>query len=209
MTTSTSPSPRLPRTPGSRLVGIAFVCLIHIIVISAVIQGLAYRPAPKPADTEMVLVKAALPPPPKAPEHKPIPKLDAPQAIPMPMTNLPVIAPPTIQTRPLETDSNANAQPGTDLASLSLSTVQDARAVCGKMSKPSVPAGNWTGDAIFRAVASTHAGRVNSVEIQAVSGGMPAGTQRAFKAAINSALRDGYECAGDVRFTQEFRFTIE
>ncbi|MCF8207541.1 MAG: hypothetical protein K9J82_20835, partial [Methylotenera sp.] len=84
-----------------------------------------------------------------------------------------------------------------------------AGMVCTKMGKPEVPSVNWSGDALYKAVATVKAGRVTAVEITSLRGGVDRKAQRALVQSIEAALRDTYECPGDHVFEQEFQFKIE
>ena len=207
---------RIPHNPAARLTGIGIACAVHVALIVAVSQGLMHAPTPKPAEPPTVILKddPVIPPKPlPRPDPGPI-KLekflptvwDDPLKQPVEVPVTPTIASPSDNSDPHPT-GNVVAQIGP--APVVHSGPQSVGAVCTKTLSPTMPATNWSGDAVFRVVAGTHAGRVSSVEIQAVSGGMDMRSQRAFKAAIESALREGYECASDVRFTQEFHFHVE
>jgi protein TonB len=84
-----------------------------------------------------------------------------------------------------------------------------ARMVCTKMGTPEAPAVNWSGEALYKAVATVKAGRVASVEITALRGGVDRKAQRQLIQAIEATLRDTYECPGDHVFEQEFQFKID
>jgi protein TonB len=84
-----------------------------------------------------------------------------------------------------------------------------AAMVCTKMGKPEMPSLNWSGEALYKAVATVKAGRVTSVEISALKGGVDRKAQRAMIAAIQQTLTETYECPGDHVFEQEFQFRNE
>ncbi|HEY4081673.1 MAG TPA: hypothetical protein VGM81_13360 [Burkholderiaceae bacterium] len=208
---------RLPQNPAARFTGIGLAVAVHVVVILALSQGLMNTTKPKPAEAPIVVLKdepkpLPLPVPPPKPT---VIKLDDPTlpVIPTPVfkESEPALTnPPTI--RPLEGTDTRPVGPvlaQADPVPVPHNGPQPVNAVCTKTMAPTMPATNFSGDAVFRVIAGTHAGHVNSVEIQAVSGGMDMRSQRAFKAAIESALREGYECASDVRFTQEFHFRVE
>ena len=60
-----------------------------------------------------------------------------------------------------------------------------------------------------KAVATVKSGRVTSVEITPLRGGVDRKAQRALINAITSTLTETYECPGDHVFEQEFQFKIE
>ena len=80
--------------------------------------------------------------------------------------------------------------------------------VCTRMGKPELPPVNWSGEALFHVLATVKGGRVTATEIQALRGGMDARTRRALQGAIDTALKDSYECPGEHRFEQEFQFSV-
>ncbi|RZJ11356.1 MAG: hypothetical protein EOP39_06565 [Rubrivivax sp.] len=84
-----------------------------------------------------------------------------------------------------------------------------AKMVCTKMGTPEMPAVNWSGEALFKAVATVKAGRVTGVEITPLRGGVDRKAQRQLIQAIEQTLRETYECPGDHQFEQEFQFKID
>ena len=86
---------------------------------------------------------------------------------------------------------------------------QTAGAVCTKMIAPVMPSVNGSGEALFRVTAATQAGHVTSLDIQALRNTMDGRSLRAFKSSIETALRQGYECPGNVSFVQEFQFKLD
>ncbi|HEU6455051.1 MAG TPA: hypothetical protein VN201_06265, partial [Roseateles sp.] len=84
-----------------------------------------------------------------------------------------------------------------------------AGMVCTKMGKPDMPSINWSGEALYKAVATVKSGRVTAVEITSLRGGVDRKAQRALIQTIEQTLRDTYECPGDHVFEQEFQFKIE
>ncbi len=208
---------RLPQNPAARLTGIGLAVAVHVVVILALSQGLINKTKPKPAEPPIVVLKEEPKPLPQpVPPPKPVViRLDDPTLSPLPTPVFkeaePALANPPI-SHPFEGTDARPAGPVTaqaDPVPISHSGPQSVNAVCTKTMAPAMPATNFSGDATFRVIATTRAGHVNSVEIQALSAGMDMRSQRAFKAAIESALREGYECASDVRFTQEFHFRVE
>ena len=208
---------RLPQNPTARFTGIGLAVAVHVVVILALSQALINKPKPKPAEPPISVIKEdpQVPPPIERPKAKPIELVDPTPQLwhPQPMEDVfpPAQPAPTapVSDGPVAPPINSVAVAPTGPASVAHTGPQSVNAVCTKTMAPAMPVTNFSGDATFRVIAGTHAGRVTSVEIQAVSGGMDMRSQRAFKAAIESALREGYECASDVRFTQEFNFRVD
>ena len=72
-----------------------------------------------------------------------------------------------------------------------------------------MPAVNWSGNALYKVLATVKAGRVSSIEVTPLRGGVDRKAQRAFIASIESTLKESYECPGDHVFEQEFQFKQE
>uniref|UniRef100_UPI0018E9FA2E hypothetical protein n=1 Tax=Pelomonas sp. KK5 TaxID=1855730 RepID=UPI0018E9FA2E len=83
-----------------------------------------------------------------------------------------------------------------------------AAMVCTKMGRPEAPSLNWSGEAAYKVTATVKAGRVVGIEAQPLRSGVDRKAQRALVGAIESTLRDTYECPGDHVFEQEFVFKI-
>ena len=218
MNLSTAPTPaHLPQKPASRAIGLAFVAAIHVVVFIAVSQGLMIPGGlVKPKETPTVRPIDEPPPLPK-----PLPKLTPkeptqvhfdPTVVPPPIID--VTAPPptggivTERGDPMPQDFTPRAPAGPP-QTIPADTLRPMSAVCTRTQAPEAPSVNWSGEALFSVVAGTHAGRVNQVEIRLLRGAMDGRTQRAFKSAIESTMRETYQCPGDVRFTQEFQFRVE
>lgn len=204
----------------SRFTGFGVVVLIHIVAIYALASGLARDIVKKvtgPIDVKVIEEKVKPPPPPekvvppppdmKAPPPPFVPPPEfqvtapAPPAPPISTTQVP---PPVQEFRPAPAPSPAPAP-----APVPKPTKVTAAMVCTKMGKPESPSVNWSGEALYKAVATVKAGRVTSVEITPLRGGVDRKAQRAMVQAIQSTLTDTYECPGDHVFEQEFQFKIE
>jgi len=83
-----------------------------------------------------------------------------------------------------------------------------AAMVCTKMGKPEVPSLSWTGEALYKVTATVKAGRVVDIVFVSLRAGVDRKAQRALTAAIESTLKETYECPGDHVFEQEFQFRI-
>lgn len=205
----------------SRFTGIGLVILIHVLIIWALASGLARKAIEKvagPIDVKVVEEKVKPPPPPEKvvppppdmkappPPFVPPPEVQVtapppPNAIQAPVSNTP---PPTREVAATPPPAPAPAPaPAPRPAKIT------AGMVCTKMGKPDVPAVNWSGEALYKATATVKAGRVASVEITPLRGGVDRRAQRALIQAITDTLKDTYECPGDHVFEQEFQFRIE
>ena len=203
----------------SRFTGFGIVVLIHVVAIYALASGLARDIVKKvtgPIDVKVIEEKVKPPPPPekvvppppdmKAPPPPFVPppefQVTAPTPPAPPMTTTQVPPPAVAEVRPAPPPAPA-APPAAK------PTKVTAGMVCTKMGKPEVPSVNWSGEALFKAVATVKAGRVTAVEITSLRGGVDRKAQRAMTQAITQTLQDTYECPGDHTFEQEFQFKIE
>lgn len=203
----------------SRFTGFGIVVLIHVVAIYALASGLARDIVKKvtgPIDVKVIEEKVKPPPPPekvvppppdlKAPPPPFVPppefQVTAPAPPAPPMTTTQVPPPAVAEIRPAPPPAPA-APPAAKPTKIT------AGMVCTKMGKPEVPSVNWSGEALYKAVATVKAGRVTSVEITPLRGGVDRKAQRAMTQAITQTLQDTYECPGDHVFEQEFQFKIE
>ena len=67
----------------------------------------------------------------------------------------------------------------------------------------------WTGTASYVATATVKSGRVATVQIQGLGGNVERRANRLMVRAIETALRDRYECPGNHVFVQEFVFRFD
>jgi len=204
----------------SRFTGFGIVVLIHVVAIYALASGLAKDLVKKvtgPIDVKVIEEKVKPPPPPekvvppppdlKAPPPPFVPppefQVTAP-APPAPAIQSTQVAPPAVtEIRPAPAPVAAAPAPAPRPAKIT------AGMVCTKMGKPDMPSVNWSGEALYKAVATVKAGRVTAVEITSLRGGVDRKAQRALVQAIEATLRETYECPGDHVFEQEFQFKIE
>jgi periplasmic protein TonB len=204
----------------SRFTGFGIVVLIHVVAIWALASGLARDIVKKvtgPIDVKVIEEKVKPPPPPekvvppppdlKAPPPPFVPppefQVTAP-APPAPAIQSTQVAPPAVQEiRPAPAPVAAAPAPAPRPAKVT------AGMVCTKMGKPDMPSVNWSGEALYKAIATVKAGRVTAVEITSLRGGVDRKAQRSLIQAIEATLRDTYECPGDHVFEQEFQFKIE
>jgi protein TonB len=205
----------------SRFMGFGIVVLIHVLLVWAIASGLARKAVEAvtgPIETKVIeekvkppeeIKKIELPPPDlKAPPPPFIPppefQVTAP-APPAPAIASTQVAPPQQQVRA----APAPAAPAPPAPPPVRTGPVKAGMVCTKMGKPEVPSVNWSGEALFRVVATVKSGRVSGIEVQSLRSGVDRKAQRALVAAIEETLRDTYECPGDHVFEQEFQFKIE
>jgi len=205
---------------GSRFIGFGIVGLIHIVAIYALASGLAKDIVKKvtgPIDVKVIEEKVKPPPPPEKVVPPP-PDLKAPPPPFMPPPEFQVTAPappaPAIastQAPPPAVDAirPAPAPVAAAPAPVARKGPVTAGMVCTKMSKPETPSMNWSGEALYKAIATVKDGRVTSVEITALRGGVDRKAQRAMTQEITRTLQETYECPGNHVFEQEFQFKIE
>ena len=201
----------------SRFMGFGLVILIHIVLIWAVASGLARKVVEKvagPIETKVIEEKVKPPPPPeKVLPPPPDIKSPPPPFVPVPEVQIQAPTPPAViavqSTAPPPTRDVAPTPPPAP-APVAKPTKITAAMVCTKMSKPEMPAiTSWSGEALYKAVATVKAGRVVSVEVTPLKGGVDRKAQRLLIGAITQTLQETYECPGDHVFEQEFQFRVE
>lgn len=202
----------------SRFTGLGVVVLIHVVAIYALASGLARDIVKKvigPIETKVIEEKVKPPPPPdKVVPPPPDLKAPPPPFVPPPEFQVTAPAPPApaIQSTQVAPPAVAEVRPA-PAAPVAAPAPRPAKItagmVCTKMGKPEMPSVNWSGEALYKAVATVKAGRVTAVEITSLRGGVDRKAQRALVQAIEATLRDTYECPGDHVFEQEFQFKIE
>ncbi|ALT77712.1 hypothetical protein [Paucibacter sp. KCTC 42545] len=203
----------------SRYTGIGVVVLIHVFIAWALASGLARKAVEMvkgPIETKVIEEKVKPPPPPEKVVPPP-PDLKAPPPPFVPPPEFQVTAPPPVNAPAIQSTQVAPPQQAAKAAPAPAPVVaapppaprvgpQRAGAVCTKMGKPEMPSVNLNGDALYKAIAVVKAGRVVSVEITSLRAGIDRKAQRALVSAIETTLRDTYECPGDVVIEQEFQF---
>jgi len=203
----------------SRFTGFGIVVLIHVVAIWALASGLARDLVKKvtgPIDVKVIEEKVKPPPPPeKVVPPPPDLKAPPPPFVPPPEFQVTAPAPPapaivSTQVQPPAQEFKPAPPPVVQAPAPAPRPAKvTAGMVCTKMGKPEMPSVNWSGEALYKAVATVKAGRVASVEITSLRGGVDRKAQRALIQAIEQTLRDTYECPGDHVFEQEFQFKIE
>jgi len=211
MSLTATPAPQ----PASRLTGLGLAIGVHVILVIGFAGAFVVRTPVKPPETKISVVKEE--PKPRQPIDEPTRVSPHPIDIAPPVEN-PIQSP--IDWRVPETPTATPPDEGFRAAAGPVGPAVPGPAarpeprplkageVCTRMTAPEMPAVNFAGDAAFRVMASTQAGRVTSIQIQALSSGIDSRSMRAFKGAIERAL-SSYECPGSVSFTQEFNFRLE
>lgn len=204
----------------SRFTGLGLVILIHIVIVYAIASGLARKAVEAikgPIETKVIEEKVKPPPPPDK-VIPPPPDLKAPPPPFVPPPEFVVTAPappvvmaaPTTSVPPPTTAVAAKPAPAPPApAPVAKPSKITAGMVCTKMGKPEMPSVNWSGEALYKVVATVKAGRVSAIEVTSLRSGVDRKAQRALIASIESTLRDTYECPGDHVFEQEFQFRLE
>lgn len=203
----------------SRLTGFGLVVLIHIVIVYALASGLARKALDAvkgPIETKVIEEKVK---PPDLPDKvvPPPPDLKAPPPpfVPPPEFQVTAPAPPAARaiqsTQVVPPPQVVRAAPPPVVAAPPPPRVGPVRAamVCTKMGKPELPSISWSGEALYKVTATVKAGRVASIEVVPLRGGVDRKAQRALISSIETTLRDTYECPGDHVFEQEFQFRIE
>lgn len=203
----------------SRFTGIGIVVLVHVLIIWALAAGLHHELVKKlagPIDVKVIEEKVKPPPPPEK-VLPPPPDLKAPPPpyVPPPEFTVTAPAPPappiqSTQTAPPQAEFRPTPPaPAPAPAPVAKPGKVSPGSICTKMSRPEPPSVNWSGEALFKAIATVKAGRVVSVEVTPLRGGVDRKAQRAMINAISSTLQETYECPGDHTFEQEFQFKID
>lgn len=205
----------------SRFTGFGIVILIHVVLIYAIASGLARKAVEAikgPIETKVIEEKVKPPPPPEK-VLPPPPDLKAPPPPYVPPPEFQVTAPappavmaaPTTSVPPVTTAVAATPAPAPAPAPAPVAkpTKVTAGMVCTKMGKPELPSVNFSGEALYKVIATVKAGRVASMEVTSLRSGVDRKAQRALIGAIETALKETYECPGDHVFEQEFQFRVE
>lgn len=209
------------QAPSARTGGLILVGIVHLLMVGALIKGFQRHAAEAPPPIQMRTVTEKEDRP-KLPEPIPIPRPDIPMPklveVPVPPVEITPTAPSLIQTVPAQeargsTPFQATAGAGETRPAVPVptpkETLRQPGAICTQMAAPDMPTVNWSGEALFRAVADVQGGRVVAVQIQAIGGAMDARTRRAFSNAIEGTLKSRYVCPGEHRFQQEFAFRVD
>jgi protein TonB len=201
--------------PRRHLAGISFVVLLHVIVVYALVSGLAKKVVDvvrAPIDTK-VIEEVKKPPPPLDPVPPPPPRLEAPPPpfIPPPEVQIQAPTPPPMiaatQTPPPAPVTIAPVTP--QAPPTPRPSPSSAAAHCSKMPPPEAPGLDFAGKINLTARATIRGNRIVQADIVAgsITGVSDRKMQRQLANAVTSAM-SGYTCTGDnIVVEQQFEFT--
>lgn len=211
-----------PPAGPARYTGLGLAALVHVALLVGLIQGFTRPGLPKPPGKTEVVLKADTPRPPE-------PAPPTPVELPKQLRDLPL--PPRAVVPEFEVQREASPndiqirQDGPAVVDFSPRPVagdapvqppvrqdpgvRQAGMVCTQMASPELPALNWSGEAVFKILATVREGRVVATELLAAQGALDAKTRRQLMGAVERALRDHYVCPGNHRFEQEFAFRVD
>ncbi|WP_431287193.1 hypothetical protein [Roseateles chitinivorans] len=207
--------------PNARTTGLILVGLVHLLMVGALVKGFQRHAAEAPPLIKMkTIVEPENKPKPVEPLRLPEPAIQTPRLVEVPIppveitpTKEPVIVAVGITdgrtNTPFEVTDGGTKPEVAPTRTVPDTAIKAPGAVCTQMAAPEMPAVNWTGEALFRAVAEVQGGRVVAVQLQALSGAMDARTRRAFSNAIEGTLKSRYVCPGEHRFQQDFAFRMD
>lgn len=212
---------RLP-APNARTTGLLLVGLVHVLMVGALVKGFQRHASEAPPPIQ---VRAIPEPPIQPPEPLTRDLIDPPPQhlpktveVPIPLVDIQPQTPPVIRTeaatepatdRPFQVTADKGSEPVVGTKPPAREAVTSPGLVCTAMAAPDLPAVNWSGEALFRAVADVQGGRVVAVQIQALGGTMDLRTRRQLSNAIEGTLKSRYICPGDHRFQQDFAFKVD
>ncbi len=219
--------------PRRHLVGISVVILFHALLVYALVTGLAKKVVQvviAPIETK-VIEEVRQPPPPPEVVVPPPPKLEAPPPPFIPPPEVQITAPPPPQPTitattptpppapvviapapPVAAPPAVVAAPPAPPAPPPRPAIQQAGVACSKMVPPETPPTSTEVQGSVFVIATLKAGRVVQVEVErdTLRGVADRRAKRAIIASIETAMKDGYQCAGDaVQIRQEFFFDIK
>ncbi|HEY1399624.1 hypothetical protein [Roseateles sp.] len=207
--------------PNARTTGLVLVGLVHLLMVGALVKGFQRHAVEAPPLIQVKTidepeVKPKLVEPLRIPE----PAIPTPRVVEVPIppveitpTKEPVVVAVGVSdgrtNTPFEVKDTGPTPDTTPGKTPPLTTIKTPGAICTQMAAPEMPAVNWSGEALFRAVADVQGGRVVAVQLQALGGAMDARTRRAFSNAIEGTLKSRYVCPGEHRFQQDFAFRMD
>jgi len=201
--------------PRRHLAGFSFVVLLHVVVVYALVSGLAKKVVDvvrAPIDTK-VIEEVKKPPPPPDPVLPPPPHLEAPPPpfIPPPEVQIQTpVPPPTITATQTPPPAPVNIVPVTPQAPPTPKpSTNSAAAHCSKMPPPEAPGLDFAGKIRLTARATIIGNRVVQADIVpgSITGVGDRKMQRLLANAVTSAMT-GYTCTGDnIVVEQQFEFT--
>jgi protein TonB len=208
-------SSRQQADPRRHLAGISFVVLLHVIVVYALVSGLARKVVDvvrAPIETK-VIEEVKKPPPPLDPVIPPPPRLEAPPPpfVPPPEVQIQTPAPPpaitATQTPPPAPVTLAPLTPQAPPVARPASN--SAAAHCSKMPPPEAPALDFVGKISLTVRATIRGNRIVQADVVpgSFAGVSDRKVQRLIANAVTSAVSD-YTCTGDnIVVEQQFQFT--
>lgn len=209
-----------PHANGSRLGGLGFVIVLHVLMIWALANGLVQKFVKDPPQQTDVVVLPERQPEPKPPE--PVQRDFEPPKAPvawMPKTETFDIE--VIQDKAITT--HASAEPpmpsgptiGTQAAAEPTQptvppAIQSAGMLCPQMGRPELPALGVEGLASFRVLGTVLNGRVVAVELTALRALSDRRAMRQLATVLERTVRETYQCgSSNGQFTQDFDFRID
>jgi protein TonB len=207
--------------PRRHLPGIAFVILLHVFIVYALVTGLAKKVVDvvrAPIEVK-VIEEVKKPAPPPQIVVPPPPRMEAPPPPYIPPPEVLIQAPPPVQP-PITVAAPPPPPPApVVIAPLPPPVVVapappapppgpiNVRTVCTRMPQPELPGVNVTGTISMVAKMTITGGHVTQVEVSQISGTRDRRAQRLLAAAVEDAVRR-YACSGDAVAVQEFVFNI-
>jgi periplasmic protein TonB len=201
--------------PRRHLAGMSFVVLLHVLVVYALVSGLARKVVDVVrAPIETKVIEEIKKPPPADPVLPALPKMEAPLPPIVPPPDVQIEAPPRVQ--PAITATQAPAPTAVNIVPLAPPAPTPARAGgnsasahCSKMPPPEAPGLDFAGRIGLTARATIRGNRVVQAEVVpgSFTGVSDRKMQRLLAAAVVNAM-SGYTCSGDdIVVEQQFDFT--
>jgi periplasmic protein TonB len=213
--------------PRRHLWGLGIVVLLHVLVIYALVNGLAQKVMEvvrTPVEVRLIDEITPAPPPPPSPPPAAVvapPKRQLPPPVIVPPPEVEVAAPaqvaPTITASPPAPLEVSPAPPPAAIESAAPASgvgrpqVVAAGIACTRTPPPVAPAVSSEVRGSLFVIGTLKAGRVVQVDIDrnTLKGVPDRRTLRAFINAVEVAMKEGYVCNGDgVQIRQEFFFDI-
>ena len=215
--------------PRRHVWGLGFVVLLHVLVIYALVNGLAQKVMDVVrTPVEVRLIDEITPAPPPLPSPPPAavvapPKRQLPPPVIVPPPEVVVTAPPQVAPTitasppapaPLDVPPApppAAIEPAAAASGVGRPQVLAAGIACTRTPPPVAPAVSSEVRGSLFVIGSLKAGRVVQVDIErnTLKGVPDRRTLRAFINAVEVAMKEGYVCSGDgVQIRQEFFFDI-
>lgn len=220
--------------PRRHLVGLTFVVAFHVLIVYALVNGLAKKAIDAvraPIETRLIEEITQPPPPPPLPPVPPPPQparpppkpvAPPPPFVPPPeviVTAPPPVAPAITVVTPIPPPAPVEMAPLPPPAPVEAAPVAPpkpagpvaAGIVCSRMPPPLAPSVSVEVRGSLFVIGTLKGGRVVQVDVErnTLKGVGDRRTLRAFVSAVETAMKDGYVCDGDnVQIRQEFYFDI-